>query len=123
MGSRLDLAGKNVAVIGTGASGVQLVPELAKTAGHVTVFQRTPPWMVPKDDRPYSETELARFRRTPWPLRRTRWQIWKFQHDNTATIADDPVVAARTQIATSFLERTVPDDAASGADAGLSVPL
>ncbi|QLL07700.1 flavin-containing monooxygenase [Mycobacterium vicinigordonae] len=106
----VDLAGKNVAVIGTGASGVQVIPELAKAAAHLTVFQRTPPWMVPKDDRPYSATELARFRRDPLATRRTRWQIWKFQHDNTATMADDPVVAARSQFATSFLERVVPDE-------------
>ncbi|OBH36020.1 NAD(P)/FAD-dependent oxidoreductase [Mycobacterium sp. E183] len=104
------LAGKNVAVIGTGASGVQAVPELAKVADRVSVFQRTPPWMVPKDDRPYSAGELARFRRNPLAVRRTRWQIWKFQHDNTATFADDPVVTARTQVATSFLERTVADE-------------
>ncbi len=106
----VELAGKRVAVIGTGASGVQVVPELARIAERVTVFQRTPPWMVPKDDRPYSATELARFRRNPLAVRRTRWQIWKFQHDNTATFADDPVVAARTHIATSFLERTVADE-------------
>lgn len=106
----IGLAGKKVAVIGTGASGVQVVPELARVAERVTVFQRTPPWMVPKDDRPYSATELARFRRDPLAARRTRWQIWKFQHDNTATFADDPVVAARTHIATSFLERTVADE-------------
>jgi cation diffusion facilitator CzcD-associated flavoprotein CzcO len=105
----IELAGTKVAVIGTGASGVQVVPELAKTAERVTVFQRTPPWMVPKDDRPYSAAELARFRRDPSAVRRTRWQIWKFQHDNTATFADDPVVAARTHVATSFLERTVGD--------------
>jgi len=107
---RTDLTGKKVAVVGTGASGVQVVPELAKSAAHVTVFQRTPPWMVPKDDRPYSAAELARFRRNTLAVRRARWQIWKFQHDNTATFADDPVVAARTQIATSFLERTVADE-------------
>lgn len=107
---RVDLAGKRVAVIGTGASGVQAVPELAKVADRVSVFQRTPPWMVPKDDRPYSAAELARFRRDPFAARRTRWQIWKFQHDNTATFADDPVVTTRTQVATSFLERTVADE-------------
>jgi cation diffusion facilitator CzcD-associated flavoprotein CzcO len=106
----IELAGKRVAVVGTGASGVQVVPELAKIAERVTVFQRTPPWMVPKDDRPYSATELAQFRRNPLAVRRTRWQIWKFQHDNTATFVDDPVVAARTHIATSFLERTVADE-------------
>lgn len=106
----VDLAGKRLAVIGTGASGVQVIPELAKVAGHLTVFQRTPPWMVPKEDRPYSATELAQFRRNPLAARRKRWQIWKFQHDNTATMADDPIVAARSQFATSFLERTVPDE-------------
>ncbi|SOX51483.1 NAD(P)/FAD-dependent oxidoreductase, partial [Mycobacterium ahvazicum] len=106
----LAVAGKKVAVIGTGASGIQVVPELAKVAGQVTVFQRTPPWMVPKDDRPYSASELAEFRRNPLAVPRTRWKIWKFQHDNTATFADDPVVAARTQISISFLERTVADE-------------
>jgi cation diffusion facilitator CzcD-associated flavoprotein CzcO len=105
----IDLADKRVAVIGTGASGVQVVPELAKVVERLAVFQRTPPWMVPKDDRPYSTTELAQFRRNPLAVRRTRWQIWKFQHDNTATFVDDPVVVARSQISTSFLERTVAD--------------
>jgi cation diffusion facilitator CzcD-associated flavoprotein CzcO len=71
--------------------------------------------MVPKDDRPYSTTELAQFRRSPLAVRRTRWKIWKFQHDNTATFADDPVVAARTHVATSFLERTVADEGLRGA--------
>ncbi|KAA1248199.1 NAD(P)/FAD-dependent oxidoreductase [Mycobacterium simiae] len=108
---RIDLTGKDVAVIGTGASGVQVVPELAKIVERLTVFQRTPPWMVPKDDRPYSATELARFARNPLATWRTRWQIWKFQHDNTATMADDPVVNVRSQFASSFLERTVTDEA------------
>ena len=106
----IDLVGKKVAVIGTGASGIQVVPELAGAADRVTVFQRTPPWMVPKDDRAYSTTELTRFRRNPLAFRRSRWQIWKFQHDNTATFADDPIVTARSQFATAFLERTVADD-------------
>jgi len=41
------VGGKRVAVIGTGCTGYQLVPELAKIAGHVTVFQRTPQWLMP----------------------------------------------------------------------------
>ena len=78
----VDLTGKRVAVIGTGASGVQVVPELADVAAQLTVFQRTPPWMVPKEDRPYSIEELARFRRHPWASLRERWRLWKLQHDN-----------------------------------------
>jgi 4-hydroxyacetophenone monooxygenase len=42
-----DLGGKRIAVIGTGASAFQFVPEIARTAGEVVVFQRTPPWVVP----------------------------------------------------------------------------
>ena len=46
----LDLSGKRVAVIGTGASALQFIPEVAKVAGEVTVFQRTPPWIAPTPD-------------------------------------------------------------------------
>lgn len=105
----VDLTGKNVAVIGTGASGVQVVPELAKVAARVTVFQRTPPWMVPKDDRAYTAAELSRFRRQPWATRRERWRLWKEQHANTALRADAPGIADRQKIARAFLERQVPD--------------
>lgn len=47
-----DFAGKRAAVIGTGATAVQLIPEIAKTARRLTVFQRTPIWVVPKVDFP-----------------------------------------------------------------------
>ena len=47
----VPMAGKRVAVIGTGATAVQLIPELADEAGHLTVFQRTPIWVTPKLDR------------------------------------------------------------------------
>ena len=46
-----DLDGKRVAIIGTGATAVQLIPELAERAAHLTVFQRTPIWVTPKLDR------------------------------------------------------------------------
>lgn len=47
-----DFAGKKAAVIGTGATAVQLIPEIARTARRLTVFQRTPIWVVPKVDFP-----------------------------------------------------------------------
>lgn len=106
----VDLAGRKVAVIGTGASAVQVVPELARTAKRVSVFQRTPPWMVPKEDRPFSAAELARFRRYPWAARRERWRVWKQFHDFTGNTLDDPQAAGRARVATSFLERTVADE-------------
>ncbi|MDO9710589.1 flavin-containing monooxygenase [Paracraurococcus lichenis] len=54
---KVDFAGKRVAVIGTGATGVQTIQEVAKTAGHLTVFQRTPNWCAPLHNRPITEEE------------------------------------------------------------------
>ena len=52
-----DLSGKTVAVIGNGASAVQLIPEVAKKAKHLTVFQRSPNWIVERNDRKFREIE------------------------------------------------------------------
>ena len=63
----VDLTGKRVAVIGTGASAIQIVPELQKTGscGHLDVYQRTAPWIIPRNDRPYGRLERAALRRVP----------------------------------------------------------
>jgi len=60
----VDLAGKRVATIGAGASAVQYVPQIAKEAAKVTIFQRTPNWVIPKNDRDYREIEKALIRRS-----------------------------------------------------------
>jgi cation diffusion facilitator CzcD-associated flavoprotein CzcO len=106
----VDLTGKRVAVIGTGASGVQVVPEIADVADELTVFQRTPPWMVPKEDRPFSAAELSRFRQQPWASRRERWRLWKLQHDNTALTPDHPRLAAVQKLSEGFLHKHVADE-------------
>ena len=49
-----DLTGKRVAIIGTGASAVQVIPSIAPDVAHLTVFQRTPIWVMPKLDVPLS---------------------------------------------------------------------
>ncbi|MEN8159636.1 MAG: NAD(P)/FAD-dependent oxidoreductase [Myxococcota bacterium] len=56
----VDFAGKRVAVIGTGATGVQAITEIAKTAGHLTVFQRTPNWCAPLHNAPIDEATQQR---------------------------------------------------------------
>ena len=68
----VDLAGKRVAVIGTGASAVQVVPGIAPQVAHLAVFQRTPAWVVPRFDRRYSERAKRAFERFPWLLRASR---------------------------------------------------
>jgi len=60
----VSFEGKRVAVIGTGATGVQAITEIAKTAGHLTVFQRRPNWCTPLHNRPITKAEMDEIRRT-----------------------------------------------------------
>ncbi|MDP2439461.1 MAG: NAD(P)/FAD-dependent oxidoreductase [archaeon] len=68
-----DPADRIIAVIGSGASAVQVVPELRKTARKVVVVQRTPNWMVPRGDTPYSKLTLWLFAAMPLLLVLVRW--------------------------------------------------
>lgn len=61
----VSLEGKRVAVVGTGASSIQIVPEAAKAAREVVVYQRTPAWIPPKQDRPIGERERALYAAIP----------------------------------------------------------
>jgi cation diffusion facilitator CzcD-associated flavoprotein CzcO len=61
----VDLAGRRVAVIGTGASAIQFVPEVAREAAQTTIYQRSAPWILPKSDRSYPEWERRLFARFP----------------------------------------------------------
>lgn len=68
----VDLNGKRVAIIGSAASAVQIVPEVAKQAGHLTVLQRTPNWIMPRGRKPYSETKRNWFKRLPFLISMTK---------------------------------------------------
>lgn len=70
-----DFASERIAVIGSAASAVQFVPEIRRTAGQVYLFQRTPNWILPKEDTPYTESELEAFRNDPTPLYAVRDEI------------------------------------------------
>ncbi len=67
-----DLAGKRIAVIGTGATAVQLIPELAKLAADLTVYQRTPIWVSPKPDVPIPSVAQKAFAAVPLVQRAVR---------------------------------------------------
>ena len=72
----VDLAGKNIAVIGVGASAAQLIPEVAKIAKHLTVYQRTPNWIINKHDRPYSRVEKWLAGKFPFMAKLYRGGLW-----------------------------------------------
>ena len=61
----ISLAGKRVAMIGAGASAIQIAPEIAPMVAKLDLYQRTPPYIVPKGDRPVGESERKAFRDTP----------------------------------------------------------
>lgn len=67
-----DPTGERVAIIGTGATAVQLIPELAKKAADLTVYQRTPIWVVPKLDVRFGERARKLFKRIPLTQRAVR---------------------------------------------------
>ena len=61
----ISMHGRRIGVIGTGASAVQVIPPLAEDAEHLTVFQRTPAWVLPRNNSEYSDGTIDRFRRHP----------------------------------------------------------
>jgi cation diffusion facilitator CzcD-associated flavoprotein CzcO len=74
----VELAGRNVAVIGTGASAIQFIPEVAKVAGKLTIYQRSAPWILPKNDREYPEWERRIFERFPARVAASRLGMFLF---------------------------------------------
>ena len=72
----LDLNALRIAVVGNGASAIQFVPRIAPLAKHITVFQRSAHWIVPKPDRAYAGLEKWLFRRFPFFQRLHRQQIY-----------------------------------------------
>ena len=61
----VPLEGRRIGVIGTGSTGVQMMEPLSDLASHLTMFQRTPGWIYPVGNRPYSERERTWTRRLP----------------------------------------------------------
>ena len=87
------LAGARVAVVGTGASAVQLVPELARSAAHVTLFQRTPAWIVPRGGVVYSDRDRERFASHPDLLARLRGELYAEGEARFASRSGDAAAA------------------------------
>ncbi|ALG84296.1 flavin-containing monooxygenase [Gordonia phthalatica] len=73
-----DFAGKRVAVIGTGASAIQVVPQLGRVVGHMDVYQRTAPWIIPRNERPYLGLENWAFKNIPGFQSAIRGGIYSF---------------------------------------------
>jgi cation diffusion facilitator CzcD-associated flavoprotein CzcO len=106
-----DLAGRRVAVIGTGASAVQVVPSIAREVEQLYVFQRTPGWVMPKLDAAYSERQKRLFERFPWTLRLSRlMKYWFSELRGPMIYLDSEKLARRAErFSLAHLEAQVSD--------------
>jgi cation diffusion facilitator CzcD-associated flavoprotein CzcO len=93
----VPLRGARVAVVGTGASAVQLVPELVRRGAQVTLFQRTPAWIVPRRGRAYTDAERARFAQHPSALSAIRDELYEEGEARFASRSGDAAAAAAAQ--------------------------
>ena len=95
-----DLTAERVAVIGSAASAVQFIPEIASTVEQLHVFQRTPNWILPKDDTPYTEEQKQAFRDRPELMLESRnalFEVIELGLDYTARTTMEAITARATE--------------------------
>jgi len=88
-----DLSGEHVAVIGSAASAVQFVPQIAKQVGQLDLYQRTANWVLPKEDTPFSTEQIEHFRNDPEALRGAREEIFNVL-EPVLTLDNEDILAA-----------------------------
>ena len=105
-----DLTGRNVAVIGTGASAIQFVPRIQPLVSRLTVFQRTPPWILPRRDRQVSRLEHWLFRHVPVTQRIARAGIYLGRETYALGFVKNPGIMRKAEVlALRHLHRQVGD--------------
>ena len=107
----VDLAGKRVAIIGTGASAAQVLPRIAPDVAAATVFQRHAAWVFPRMANAIPEARRALFRRSPWRMRMHRRLLWTLM-DITGVLSlrrGSGMNEKLTAVALDYLARAVKD--------------
>ncbi|HET6153083.1 MAG TPA: NAD(P)/FAD-dependent oxidoreductase [Marmoricola sp.] len=105
-----DLAGKSVAVIGTGASAVQIIPEVVKTARSVKVFQRTAGWVMPRLDAEIPQAAKTAFAKVPGLQQAARTALfWSHEVAATGLVWDTPVTTLIQQAGRLHIRMAVKD--------------
>ncbi|MFD4352659.1 flavin-containing monooxygenase [Nocardia sp. NPDC058518] len=104
-----DLRGKRVAVVGTGASAIQFVPEIQPLVEQLTVFQRTAPWVVPRHDRPIGERERAVLRSVPLLQKAARLRIYLERELTLLGFRNPALMAFTERTARNHLRKSVSD--------------
>ncbi len=109
-----QLAGKRIGVIGTGSTAIQVVADLIDDVAELTLFQRTPQWIVPQDNTQYTDAEKAEFREHPETMKSLREDISRMFADmfsNAVVDANSPELVAIHDGCVANLENSVKDSA------------
>jgi cation diffusion facilitator CzcD-associated flavoprotein CzcO len=107
-----DLRGKRVAMIGTGASAIQVVPAIAPTVDHLTVFQRTPPWVMPRMDRRISGVERRLHAKVPATRALRRQLLWIIREMQVSAFTKRPnALGLVEKLASSHMRKAIKDPA------------
>ena len=105
-----DLTGRSVAVIGTGASAIQFVPQIQPLVSQLTLFQRTPAWIMPRHDRPISRWERWLFRHVPATQQTARAGIYCGREAYALAFVKNPAIMRAAQaVALRHLHRQIAD--------------
>lgn len=105
----VNLTGRRVAVVGTGASAIQIVPELAGIVAHLDVYQRTAPWVLPRNDVPFTPEQQEAFAADPELMATMRSEIERFYLEAIPLRAGDPRAEVLAAIGRAHLEASVAD--------------
>ncbi|KAA0107695.1 NAD(P)/FAD-dependent oxidoreductase [Mycolicibacterium sp. P1-5] len=106
----VDLTGARVAVLGTGSTASQLMPEVAKLADKVYSVQRSPTWILPKPDRPYTDRERWAFKWIPFAKKLYRARLWLRSERNISVIENGSDKTHEfTDVSLRYLESSVAD--------------
>jgi cation diffusion facilitator CzcD-associated flavoprotein CzcO len=104
-----ELAGKRVAVIGTGASAIQVVPAIQPQVAQLTLFQRTPAWVVPRQDAAVSERKRFWYRHLPFLQKLARLRIYLMRELVVLGMVNPELMKRGEQMAREHLRAQVPD--------------
>ena len=107
----VDLSDARVAVLGTGSTAAQLIPEVAKVAKKVYSVQRSPTWILPKPDRTYTDREKWLFSHVPFAKKVYRTRLWMRSESNIGVIENGSDKTREFKdIALRALDASVPDE-------------
>ena len=104
-----DLKGKNVVSIGTGGSAIQYCPEIAPDVKQLYVMQRSPAWVIPRDERKYNALDKALFKKVPGARLLHRYRLYWSNESRVLPIFNPGLAKALSNLAKAFIKFTVKD--------------